>query len=87
VLLPVPSGRVRKEMFIEALWELERAKEVATDFLRRAMRALENGELQLAEWATARALEYIQRARTHAKTAAGVVELFAEVLSRVEEGR
>ena len=73
--------------FVETLWKLERAKEVATDFLRRAERALENGELQLAEWATIRALEHIRQARAHAKAAANIVELFAEVLSRVEEGR
>ena len=72
--------------FVETLWKLEREKEVATDFLRRAMRALENGELQLAEWATIRALEHIRQARAQAKTAASIVELFAEVLSRAETG-
>jgi hypothetical protein len=67
--------------YVKALWEMERAKEVAIEFLRRAERAVENGELRLAEWATQQALEYIRRARGHAKTVVNTVELFAEVLS------
>jgi phage shock protein A len=71
--------------FIEAFWEIERAKEVAMDFLRRAERALENGELRLAEWAATQALEYIRSARGHAKTVVNAVELFAEVLTHAEQ--
>jgi acyl-CoA reductase-like NAD-dependent aldehyde dehydrogenase len=71
--------------FVRAFWEIERAKEVALDFLRRAERAVENGELRLAEWATLQALEHIRKARGHAKVVANTVELFAEVLSRAEQ--
>jgi hypothetical protein len=71
--------------YIKALWEMERAKEVAMDFLRQAERAVENGELRLAEWATLQALEYIRKARGYAKVFANTVELFAEVLSYAEQ--
>jgi acyl-CoA reductase-like NAD-dependent aldehyde dehydrogenase len=84
------SEGVNKKMndldYVEALWKMERAKEVAIDFLRRAERATENGELRLAEWATQQAQKHIQRARGYAKVFADTVEQFAEVLSRVEQG-
>jgi hypothetical protein len=73
--------------YVDALWKMERAKEVAIDFLRTAQRAVENGELRLAEWATLQALEHIREARGHAKVFANTVELFHKTLSMYQSDK